>query len=73
MIAATVIGGCAITGGRGHALGVIAGAVLIQVVYNGLILLDVSSYWQGVFVGILILAATALDRRLQGRSAGGAS
>jgi ABC-type sugar transport system ATPase subunit/ribose/xylose/arabinose/galactoside ABC-type transport system permease subunit len=60
-IAAAVIGGCAVTGGRGGALGVVAGAVLMAVVYNALVLLQVSSYWQGVFVGGLILAATALD------------
>ena len=60
-IAAAVIGGCAVTGGRGGALGVVAGAVLMAVVYNALVLLQVSAYWQGVFVGALILGATALD------------
>jgi rhamnose transport system ATP-binding protein len=68
VIAATVIGGCAISGGRGKALGVVAGAVLIQVVYNALILLQVSGYWQGVFVGALILGATGLDGWLQRRA-----
>ncbi len=71
-IAAAVIGGCAITGGRGGALGVVAGSVLIAVMYNALVLLQVNAYWQGVFVGALILAATALDgwlhRKLEGPS-----
>jgi ribose/xylose/arabinose/galactoside ABC-type transport system permease subunit len=67
VIAAAVIGGCAVTGGRGRAIGVVAGSVLIAVVYNALILLQVSSYWQGVFVGALILAAPALDAWIQGR------
>jgi ribose/xylose/arabinose/galactoside ABC-type transport system permease subunit len=71
-IAAAVIGGCAVTGGRGGALGVVAGSVLIAVVYNALVLLQVNAYWQGVFVGALILAATALDgwfhRKLEGPS-----
>ena len=62
VVAAAVIGGCAVTGGRGGALGVVAGSVLIAVVYNALVLLKVSAYWQGVFVGALILGAAALDR-----------
>jgi len=46
--------------------------LLIAVVYNALVLLQVNAYWQGVFVGALILAATALDgwfhRKLEGPS-----
>jgi rhamnose transport system ATP-binding protein len=61
VIAAAVIGGCAVTGGRGRALGVVAGSVLVAVVYNALILLRISSHWQGVLVGALILVATAVD------------
>jgi ABC-type sugar transport system ATPase subunit/ribose/xylose/arabinose/galactoside ABC-type transport system permease subunit len=61
VVAAAVIGGCAVTGGRGGALGVVAGSVLIAVVYNALVLLRISATWQGVFVGALILAAAALD------------
>lgn len=67
VIAAAVIGGCAVTGGRGRALGVVAGSILVAVVYNALILLRISSYWQGVFVGLLILAAAALDRWIRHR------
>lgn len=67
VIAAAVIGGCAVTGGRGHAAGVVAGALLIAVIYNVLVLLRVSSHWQGVFVGALILGAAAIDRLIQSR------
>jgi ribose/xylose/arabinose/galactoside ABC-type transport system permease subunit/ABC-type branched-subunit amino acid transport system ATPase component len=65
VIAAAVIGGCAISGGRGTALGVVAGSVLIAVVYNALILLHVNSNWQGVFIGLLILAPLGLDSWIQ--------
>lgn len=61
VIAAAVIGGCSITGGRGTALGAFLGSVLIALVYNALNLLKVSSYWQGLFVGCLILGAVVVD------------
>ncbi len=67
-IAAAVIGGCAVTGGRGRAMGAVAGSILIAAGYNALILLRVSSYWQGVFVGLLILGAPALDGWIAGRT-----
>jgi ABC-type sugar transport system ATPase subunit/ribose/xylose/arabinose/galactoside ABC-type transport system permease subunit len=70
VVAAAVIGGCAVTGGRGGALGVVAGSVLMAMVYNALVLLRVSAYWQGVFVGALILAATALDSWFNRRAEG---
>ena len=69
VIAAAVIGGCAVTGGRGRALGVVAGSTLIAVAYNALILLRVSSYWQGVFIGLLILTAPVFDTWIQNRRA----
>jgi ribose transport system permease protein len=61
VIAATVIGGCSITGGRGTALGAFLGSVLIALVYNSLVILRISSYWQNLFVGFLILGAVMTD------------
>jgi ribose/xylose/arabinose/galactoside ABC-type transport system permease subunit len=61
VIAAAVIGGCSIVGGRGTALGTFLGAVLIALIYNCLVILKISSYWQGLFVGGLILLAVLLD------------
>jgi ABC-type sugar transport system ATPase subunit/ribose/xylose/arabinose/galactoside ABC-type transport system permease subunit len=60
-IAATVIGGCSILGGRGTALGTFLGAVLIALIYNCLVILKISAYWQNMFVGALILAAVLVD------------
>jgi ribose/xylose/arabinose/galactoside ABC-type transport system permease subunit len=66
-IAAAVIGGTNILGGRGSALGTLLGAVLVALLYNALILLDVSAYWQHLFIGGLILCAVSFDVALQRR------
>ena len=64
-IAAAVIGGTNILGGRGSALGTLLGAFLVALLYNILILLEASSYWQNIFVGGLILLAVIVDALLQ--------
>jgi ribose transport system permease protein len=62
VIAATVIGGANLAGGSGTALGAIVGAMLIEVIRNSLILLGISTFWQGTFVGCFIVLAVAFDR-----------
>jgi ABC-type sugar transport system ATPase subunit/ribose/xylose/arabinose/galactoside ABC-type transport system permease subunit len=64
-IAAAVIGGTNILGGRGSALGTLLGAFLVALLYNSMILLDMSAYWKNLFVGGLILAAVVLDAFVQ--------
>lgn len=64
-IAAAVIGGTNILGGRGSAIGTLLGAFLVAMLYNILILAQVSSYWSHFFVGALILAAVVADMQLQ--------
>jgi ribose transport system permease protein len=59
-IAATVIGGASLMGGSGTALGGVVGAALIEVIRNSLILLGISTFWQGTFIGSCILIAVAL-------------
>jgi ribose/xylose/arabinose/galactoside ABC-type transport system permease subunit len=69
VIAAVVIGGTSIAGGRGSPLAALTGAVLIGVILNGLVLLDVPGVWQEAVLGSLILLAVATDvlrRRLIG-------
>jgi ribose transport system permease protein len=61
-IAAVVIGGTSLTGGRGSILGTVLGCLIIGVLNNGLILLGVSPFWQLVIKGFVILAAVAVDR-----------
>jgi ribose transport system permease protein len=57
-----VIGGANLAGGTGTAFGAIIGAALIEVIRNSLILLGISTFWQGSFVGSFILLAVAFDR-----------
>jgi ribose transport system permease protein len=68
-IAAVVIGGASLSGGRGTIAGTVLGCLLIGVLNVGLVLLDVSPYWQQVIKGLVILAAVALDRATSGRPA----
>ncbi|WEK49963.1 MAG: ABC transporter permease [Candidatus Kaistia colombiensis] len=62
VIAATVIGGANLAGGTGTAFGAVVGAALIEVIRNSLILLGISTFWQGAFVGSFIVIAVAFDR-----------
>jgi len=60
-IAATVIGGASLSGGSGSIVGAIIGAAIMGVLRNGLVLLDVSAYWQQTVIGAVIILAVALD------------
>jgi ribose transport system permease protein len=57
VIAASVIGGANLAGGVGTAFGAVVGAALIEVIRNSLILLGISTFWQGTFVGTFIVVA----------------
>jgi ribose transport system permease protein len=61
-IAAVVIGGTSLSGGRGSVMGTVMGCLIIGVLNNGLFLLDVSPFWQQVVKGFVILAAVAVDK-----------
>ncbi|MDQ0063231.1 ABC transporter permease [Paenibacillus harenae] len=61
-IAAVVLGGTSLSGGRGWIVGTLIGAVIIGVLDNGLNLLNVSSFYQQVVKGAVILVAVLLDR-----------
>lgn len=60
-IAAVVIGGASLAGGRGGAWGTFVGAILLAVIRNGLNLLNVSSFWQQIVIGIVIALAVGFD------------
>jgi ribose transport system permease protein len=61
-LAAVLIGGTSLSGGRGSILGTVLGCLIIGVLDNGLVLLNVSAYWQQVIKGCVILLAVAIDR-----------
>jgi len=61
-IAAVVIGGTSLSGGRGTILGTVLGAMIIGVLNNGLVLLNVSPFWQQVIKGVVILLAVIIDK-----------
>lgn len=60
-IAAVVIGGAALTGGRGTIQGTMLGAFVIGFLSDGLVIIGVSSYWQTVFTGAVIVLAVLLN------------
>lgn len=61
-IAAVVIGGTSLSGGKGSIMGTVIGALIIGVLNNGLVLMDVSPFWQQVIKGLVILLAVIIDR-----------
>ncbi|MCJ7874474.1 ABC transporter permease [Marinovum sp. 2_MG-2023] len=71
-IAAAVLGGTSMAGGRGRIGGTIVGAFVIGVLSDGLVMMGVSSFWQTVIKGLVIIAAVVIDQaqeRVQARVA----
>ena len=60
--AAVVIGGTSLNGGKGTVIGTVIGAVIIGILNNGLVLLNVSPFWQQVVKGGVILLAVVIDK-----------
>ncbi|MDA0564464.1 ABC transporter permease [Streptomonospora sp. S1-112] len=69
VIAAVVIGGTALAGGRGSLLGTFLGVVFISVIANGLVLLGVNPFFQDVVRGLIIVAAVLVNVLVNSRSA----
>lgn len=67
ILTAVVLGGTSIYGGRGNVLRTLLGAVFLTTLTNGLILLNIPTFYQMIMVGVVLLAALSLDRL---RSAG---
>ncbi len=62
-IAAVVIGGTSLAGGRGTIVGTVIGVLIIGIMNNGLDLLNVSSYYQQIVKGVIIVLAVLLDKK----------
>jgi simple sugar transport system permease protein len=77
VIAAVVLGGAQLTGGRGTVIGTILGVILVVIANNNLILIGVPTEWQRVVIGLIILIGTGLPairaRRASQRLSGVAS
>ena len=61
-IAAVVIGGTSLSGGRGSIWGTVLGCLIIGVLNNGMVLLQVSPFWQQVVKGVVIIVAVGIER-----------
>ncbi len=62
VIAAAVVGGCSLSGGRGSALGAVLGAVIIALIRNATTILNVPSSWTEVVLGLTIIVAVVVDQ-----------
>ena len=61
-IASCVIGGASMAGGEGNISGTIVGAAIMCVIRNALVMLKVSTYWQSMIIGFIIIAAVMIDQ-----------
>jgi ribose transport system permease protein len=62
IIAAVIVGGTALTGGRGSVVGTLVGVLLLGVIQDGLVLLNIPSFWQPVVTGSVLIVALTLDK-----------
>lgn len=62
VVTAIILGGTSLTGGRGSMVGTVLGLLIIGVLNNGLVLLNVNSFWQDVARGLLLILAVTFDR-----------
>ncbi len=72
VIAAVVLGGTSLSGGKGSLLGTLLGVLILRILDNGLILLNVSSFYQEVASGLVLLVAVGFDQ-LRTRRGGGST
>ena len=61
MIGALILGGVALTGGRGSIYGTVIGALILGMLSSGLVLLGFSQHWENVATGVTILFTATLD------------
>jgi len=69
-IAACVIGGVSIAGGRGTVLGCLLGTAFLVIIFNAMPIIDVSPFWQMAISGVAILAAVVVNSQSEGRRRG---
>ena len=62
VIAASVVGGASLVGGKGTALGAFLGAVILQMISNGLVILNIPQNYSQIVIGLVVIAAVLLDQ-----------
>lgn len=62
VVTAVILGGASLAGGRGTIVGTILGVLILGVLNNGLVLMNINSFWQDVARGVLLLAAVGFDQ-----------
>ena len=62
VVAAAVVGGASLSGGRGTALGALLGTLVLALIENGIAVLGIDQNYKSIIVGMSIIAAVALDR-----------
>ncbi len=71
VIAAAVIGGASLAGGRGTAVGAVLGAIVIQLIDNAMVILEINTDWTQIVMGAAIIIAVVIDQAKQRFAAGG--
>jgi ribose transport system permease protein len=69
VISAVLLGGTSIVGGQGRVLGTVIGVILMGSMINGFNLVGISSYWQTIFIGCVLILVVGFDSRRQARFA----
>jgi ABC-type xylose transport system permease subunit len=62
VIAASVVGGASLVGGKGTALGALLGAVILQMISNGLVILNIPQNYSQIVIGLVVIAAVLFDQ-----------
>ena len=62
VIAATIVGGTSFAGGKGTALGALLGAIILQMISNGLVILNIPQNYGQIVIGLVVIAAVVLDQ-----------
>jgi len=62
VVTAVILGGASLSGGRGTILGTLLGVLILGVLNNGMTIMNIDSFWQGVAKGVLLLVAVGFDQ-----------
>jgi ribose transport system permease protein len=62
VIAAAVVGGASLSGGKGSALGALLGALVIQLISTGIVILEINQNYSQIIIGAVVILAVVLDQ-----------